>query len=446
MRISQIQSNLTQPKLHSAYMTNTNSAIKSGERANFAAPVSFYGDSIFLLDGGQHADDLYYFAKALDKDFDLTLMPIEQNPKDPRIKQMKSLKENLELINKLPPDKRPDYIAIPMGSHVSLQNLSNQMHCILGRDVHLNPQNTNLSNEGRGVMRMLEILAKYPDDNRRYINALDPLGQGIEYTYDVIKEINKAVANGIKVYTPAGHPIENSVKWLARDRHLKPEFYYYISHGEDINNTVHEMAEFVQNNNWYDFNLLSLSNAEKVALQTKNNKNHLFTAFDSCVTRKARGVYNFTPVRENGELKGFSFTDEKTVEYPVNKYKMIKNIENLLEYVGKNIDETAATRTEIDNYKSYLNGDWRFTKEDFKGKLFPVEEVFSPEEIKKQRIYLQGEYTDAERKLFFSTRDDGTILFNKCNYEQSAKPSVVSMWGCCFSIFNAIKEDIDNSK
>lgn len=447
MQISIINSNYLQPKLHSAYAANTiSNNKKTGNSVNYSANVPFWGEKIYMLDGGQHADDLYYFAKALDKDFDITIMPVDINPKDPRIKQFKSLKENLQTINKLPAEERPDYIAIPMGLHVSLPNLSNQMSCILGRDVHLTPMNTSLSEEGAGIMRMLEILAKYPDDNRRYMNILDPLGQGIEHTYGVIKEINKAVANGIKVYTPAGHPIENSVKWLARDRHLKPEFYYYISRGEDVNDIVGKMSKFVRDNNWYDFNLLSLSNAEKVALQTKNNQNHLFTAYDGCVNRRARGVYNFTPVRENGELKGFSFTDEKTVEYPLQSYKMIKNIENLLEYVGKNINEAEASSEEINNYKSFLNGDWRFKQEDFKGKLFPIEEVFSPEEIKKQRIYLQGEYTDASRKLFFNTRDDGTILFNKCNYEQSAKPSVVSMWGCCFSIFNAIKEDIDNSK
>lgn len=446
MRISLVQNNFTQQKLHSAYMTGTHQNIKSGERANYPASISFLGESIYLLDGGQHAEDLLYFAKALDKDFDITLMSVEQNPNDPRIKQMKSLKENLKTINNLPDEEKPDYIAIPMGLHVSLQNLSNQMSGMFGRDIRLNPQNTNLSADGVWIMRMLEILSKYPDDNRHYIHALDPLGQGVEHTYDVIKEINKAAASGIKVYTPAGHPIENSVKWLARDRQLKPEFYYYISRGKDVDGTVSKMAKFVRDNNWYDFNLLNLSNADKVAMQNKNNNNHLFTAFDSCVNRKARGVYNFTPIRENGELKGFSFTDEKTVEYPVNKYKMIKNIENLLEYVGKNIEEVAATPQEIENFKSYLDGNWRFNLEDFEGKLFPVDEVFSPEEIKKQRINLQGEYTDSARKLFFNTRDDGTVLFNKCNYEQSAKPSVVSMWGCCFSIFNAIKEDIDNNK
>ena len=123
----------------------------------------------------------------------------------------------------------------------------------------------------------------------------------------------------------------------------------------------------------------------------------------------------------------------------------IKNIENLLEYVGKNINEVEANPEEIKNFKKFLSGNTHFELNDFKGKLFPIEEAFSPEEIKNQRIYLQGEYTDAERKLFFSTRDDGTILFNKCNYEQTAKPSVVSMWGCCFSLFNVIKEDIEKN-
>lgn len=458
-----MQLSINTPKLHSYY--NKSAILKSQNRncaGNAAQPempahksspfnpevfaVSFSGERIYMLDGGQHADDLYYFAKAIDSDFDLQIMPLELNPKDKRIKQLKSLKESLEKINSLPEEKRPDYIAIPMGVHVALQNLSNQMSKIFEKDIRLTPEKTDMQHDGKLILKMLKILSDYPDDNRHYIRALDPLGQGIEYTYPIIQEINKAAANGIKVYIPSGHPTENSIKWLARDRKLKPEFYYYISHGQDINGTVAGMKKFVKDRNWYDFNLLALSKADKVALKDKNNNDHLFSSYDACITRGARGVYNFTPVRENGELKGFSFTDETTVQYPVDKYKMIKNIENLLVYVGRNINEVEASPEEVKNFKSFLNGDTRFKPDDFKAKLFPVEEVFSPDEIKNQRIYLQGEYTDAERKLFFTTRDDGTVLFNKCNYEQTAKPSVVSMWGCCFSLFNAIKEDIEKSK
>lgn len=431
-------------------ITHTSPVPKNRRREVYTAPSmpAFTGNNVYMLDGGQHADDLYYFAKAIDKDFDLTIMPLELNSKDTRIKQLKSLKDAMVKINNLPKDKQPDYIAIPLGVFVPLQNLSNQMSKIFEQNIQLKPEDTTLSNEGGGgkILKMLEILSKYPNDNRHYIKALDPLGQGIEYTYPIIQQINKAVSNGIKVYIPSGHPTENSIKWLARDKKLKPEFYYYISHGKDIDNTVEKMKKFVKDSNWYDFNLLSLSNAEKVALKDKNNNDHLFTSYDGCITRSARGVYNFTPVRgTDGKVKGFSFTDETTVEYPIDKYKMIKNIENLLEYVGKNINEVEANPEEIKNFKKFLNGNSQFELNDFKGKVFPIEEAFSPEEIKKQRIYLQGEYTDAERKLFFSTRDDGTILFNKCNYEQTAKPSVVSMWGCCFSLFNVIKEDIEKN-
>lgn len=105
--------------------------------------------------------------------------------------------------------------------------------------------------------------------------------------------------------------------------------------------------------NWYDFNLLSLSNAEKVALKDKNNNDHLFTSYDGCITRSARGVYNFTPVRgTDGKVKGFSFTDETTVEYPIDKYKMIKNIENLLEYVGKILTKLRQIRKKLKTSKN----------------------------------------------------------------------------------------------
>ncbi len=442
-----ITNNYINQKNYKNYITRTLPKHGSGNSVNFSAynNLSFNGKNVFMLDGGQHADDLYYFAKAIDKNMDLKILPLELNPKDRRIKQLKSLRDNLVQINNLPKNEQPDYIAIPLGMHISLQNLSNQMSKIFEQNINLTPDNVGLDQQGSKILKMLEILSKYPNDNMHYIRALDPMGQGVEYTYPIIQEINKACANGIKVYVPSGHPIENSIKWLARDRKLKPEFYYYISHGQDINNTVGEMKKFVKNNNWYDFNLFSLSNAEKVALKDKNNNDHLFTSYDSCITRGARGVYNFTPIRgENGKVKGFSFTDESTIEYPIDKYKMVKNIENLLEYVGRNIAEVEANPQEIQNFKSFLNGDRRFNIKDFKGKLFPIEEAFSAEEIKNQRIYLQGEYTDSTRKLLFNTRDDGTILFNKCNYEKTAKPSVVSMWGCCFSLFNAIKEDIES--
>lgn len=458
-----MQLSINTPKLHSSYVTNAISQKKTGNRAvncahasmpearNYPLNPAFYitpftGTNVYMLDGGQHADDLYYFAKAINKDLDIEIMPLELNAKDNRIKQIKSLKENLEKINNLPENEQPDYIAIPMGVHVALQNLSNQMSKIFEQDIYLTPEKTAFSQEGGKILKMLKILSDYPDDNRHYIKALDPLGQGIEYVYPVIQEINRAEAKGIKVFIPSGHPTENSIKWLARDRKLKPEFYYYISHGKDINGTVAGMKKFVKDHNWYDFNLLSLSNAEKIALKDRNNQDHLFSSYDPCITRGARGVYNFTPVRENGKLKGFSFTDETTVEYPVDKYKMIKNIENLLEYVGKNINEVEASSEEVKNFKLFLKGDSRYNIDNFKGKLFRIEDVFSSDEIKNQRLYLQGDYTDAERKLFFNTRDDGTILFNKCNYEQTAKPSVVSMWGCCFSLFNAIKEDIEKNK
>lgn len=134
-------------------ITHTSPVPKNRRREVYTAPSmpAFTGNNVYMLDGGQHADDLYYFAKAIDKDFDLTIMPLELNPKDTRIKQLKSLKDNLEKINNLPKDKQPDYIAIPLGVHVSLQNLSNQMSKIFEQNIQLKPEDTTLSNEGGGA-------------------------------------------------------------------------------------------------------------------------------------------------------------------------------------------------------------------------------------------------------------------------------------------------------
>ena len=104
-----MQLSINTPKLHSSYVTNAISQKKTGNRAvncahasmpearNYPLNPAFYitpftGTNVYMLDGGQHADDLYYFAKAINKDLDIEIMPLELNAKDNRIKQIKSLK------------------------------------------------------------------------------------------------------------------------------------------------------------------------------------------------------------------------------------------------------------------------------------------------------------------------------------------------------------------
>jgi len=59
---------------------------------------------------------------------------------------------------------------------------------------------------------------------------------------------------------------------------------------------------------------------------------------------------------------------------------------------------------------------------------------------------LQGRYVDKSLKLFFDKNMYGEVVFPKCNCEGSEKPSVLSMWGSCFSVFNAIERDIKSSQ
>ncbi|MCQ2754214.1 MAG: hypothetical protein MJ231_04100, partial [bacterium] len=42
--------------------------------------------------------------------------------------------------------------------------------------------------------------------------------------------------------------------------------------------------------------------------------------------------------------------------------------------------------------------------------------------------------------------NNGEIVFLKCDCEGSGKPSVLSMWGSCFSVFNAIDRDVKTSQ
>ena len=76
-------------------------------------------------------------------------------------------------------------------------------------------------------------------------------------------------------------------------------------------------------------------------------------------------------------------------------------------------------------------------------KLYPVEEIFTDKEIEDKKIKLQGDYVDKSLKLFFRVNDANEVIFPKCDCEGTKKPSVLSMWGSCFSVFNAIARDIN---
>ena len=74
-----------------------------------------------------------------------------------------------------------------------------------------------------------------------------------------------------------------------------------------------------------------------------------------------------------------------------------------------------------------------------------MNEVLSQIEIKERKLDYLGDYISADKQLVFDTNSKGEVLFQKTNCEGSERPSVVSMWGSCFSTLNKIKEDIYKS-
>lgn len=75
-------------------------------------------------------------------------------------------------------------------------------------------------------------------------------------------------------------------------------------------------------------------------------------------------------------------------------------------------------------------------------KLYKISDVFDQNEITGRKLDYLGGFINNDQKLVFDINSKGKILFQKCNCEGSERPSVKSMWGCCFSTIGAIKRDI----
>lgn len=398
--------------------------------------ISFMGYPVHIVDGSNHASNVSHFAKAVEKNMDIEMHNVEVNPKDRNVKQLKSLEHELHLLNKSKTLKKGDYVAVPALATVPLLNLKDQINSVTGQYLNLTHQ-TVKTNKAQ-ILDFLKQIYYNPDRYRQNIDYMDPLHQGIEYTWGVINELNSLKEKGAKVYIPAGHPHDDTLKWMAGQRGLKPELYHFIATGEDINGVVDEMASEIKRNNWYDFNLLSLSEANVVTVKEADGaQDYMFAAYDTCITDGARGVYNFSPVRDKTTNKviGYSYTDTETNEYPFEEFPANDEIENLVKFVGKDIDEVLADKNETELLKNNPES----APDD---KLYKVKDIFDEETIKAKKINIQGEYTDKSLKLFFRKNKDNKVIFPKCDCEGSGKPSVLSMWGSCFAVFNCIAKDI----
>lgn len=367
--------------------------VKSPSRQQGVNIIPFMGYKVFLVDGGNHATNLFHFAKAISKEMNPELYTVRTIPNYPNTKNLKDLEK---ILKQLPEGNYllNQYVAVPASSSVSLLNLQDQVNRVMHTDVKLTPENIKAHKEL--VLSFLKKIYDNPSGYREYIGYMDTVNQGIEYTYGVISQINTLIKKyGARVYLPAGHPFDQTMKWMAGQRNLKPELYNFIATGEDKTGVIRAMQEEIKNRNWYNFNLLILSDAQNITIKNKGwNKDYIFAGYDTCTTDCARGVYNFSPIRdENKRLVGYSYTDTITNEYPYNEFPANDEVANLAEYVGLDAGEVIATPEEIRQFQNNKNNKMLLHK------LYPIEKVFSEYEIIKNKMRLRGDFVDHNRYI-----------------------------------------------
>lgn len=404
--------------------------------------ISFMGKKVYILDGGNHATNMEHFAHAVSKDMDTEIVKVSTIKGNPNMKSLKSLEQQLKKLRQNRSVKNT-YVAIPALAGVPILNLQDQYNAVMNENKKFTIE--NLKSNKENILEFLKLIYENRKDFRKYIDYMDESKQGIEYAYGVIQEINKLIKNGANVYVTSGHLQDQTLKWLAGQRGLKPELYNFIATGQDKNGLIFGLRNEIKNKNWYELNLLSLSDANVVAVKgVKGHQDYMFSVYDSCVNDGARGVYNFTPIRKNNKIVGYSYTDEKTIEYPFDEFPTNKEVANIAKFVGLKLSDVLATDYETRVLKENIkNG---YAGRGCANKLYKVKDIFTPEQIVAQKIYLQGEFVDKSLKLFFSQNDKGDVIFKKCDCEGSGKPSVLSMWGSCFAVFNAIARDIQLEK
>lgn len=405
--------------------------------------ISFLGQTVHIVDAGAHADYMLHFANAINNNIDVKMHYTEENKNYKGTKQLKSLEHELELLEKSKNSFKNEYIAIPALASVGILNIEEQYNKVMNSKIILTPE--NIKSHKKELLSFLKKIYEYPELYKTYINNMDFPKQGIEHTYGVIDKINKLKAKGAKVYIPSGHPHDNTLKWLAGERGLKDELYHYISTGKDTSNKIAYLKKEIINNNWYDFNLLSLSDTNIVGVKSPDGiTDYLFAAYDSCITDGARGVYNLAPVRDNetSKLLGYSFTDTNTIQYPYSDFPHKETTKNIEKFVGKNIKEVLASREDTLKLRKWHNNNSlkNIAPSD---KIYAVNDIFTPQEIKINKLYLKGNYVDNSLTLFFDINKNQQVIFKKCNCEGSDRPSIYSMWGSCFAVLNAISRDIN---
>lgn len=403
--------------------------------------------NVHIVDGFLHADTMEHFAKAVLKDVrnvdSIKMHYIECNAKDINTKQMSSLEKKLEELNTSYNLGSGDFVAIPGLAPVAILNLQDRIRNVLKQSVHLTAQ--NLKAYKSVILNLLKEFYSYKSYYSEEIAMLDKNSQDLQDTYGVIYEINKLSEKGVHVYIPAGHGADSTIKWMIKDQGLSNNYTEYLSQHRDSDGVIKRILKQVEQNNYYDFNLLALSNAHIVNIKDKNNKDFIFAAKDGCMNDGARGVYNFSPVRNSyGKIIGYSFTDTSTVEYPYNEFHANEKIANIAKYVGLQCRDFYPNHSEVETFRNFVR-QGRSTAE-LPDKLYPMAVVLDQGYIERNKLDKVGHLINREQNLIFTTNSQGEILFQKTNCEGSEKPSVMQMWGSCFSTINALKRDISKHR
>ena len=415
--------------------------VKSSEQSSMDVNnIPFTGYNVFMVDGGNHAQFLKRFINAINCDANIKLYPAEHAPDAKYNKYLKNIEDRLNYLNRYSLISKDSYVAIPVSVTVPLQNLAEQYKQVMGNFIHLTSE--TVQTQKSRIMNFLKVLYDEPDRYRRYIRYMDPENQGLEFTYGIIQEINKL--NAKKTYIPVAKPQEKNINWLAGHRGETPELENFLATGYDKDGKVDNMMQYLKKKEWYDFNLLALSNAEVVNIKKLNGTDHILSAYDTTIKDGARGVYNLSPIRENGKLIGYSFNDTVTNQYPYEEFPYNKEIEKISKFVGLSTDEAVATDAQTALFKQALEKG--AVNADFENKLYPVWKLFTEEELRNNKIYEKGDFVDSSLKNYFRRNGDYKIIYPKADAEASGRPSVMPLRSGEFAMFSALSRDVDNNR
>jgi len=397
--------------------------------------------NVHILDGGEHSMSMIHYAKAImggNKNIDLALNEVGINTECYDVKRIDSI---LEVLNSLSL-QRGDFVSIPALVSVSLSQIQDFLNQELKSKIRLTPNNL-ISYKNI----IIDLLRRIHNSRQKYENKLwrlDMHQQNYTALYPLIKKINELTKNGVNVYIPI-NPDDYPIKSEIDPQGLRNRLYSFIATGKDDDFKVREAIERAKKSNNYNFNMLTLADAHIVDVTNANGEKYIYSARDGFVNDSEFGVHNFTPIRNsNGDVEGFSFHDETTIEYRASEFPGFSYIQDLLNFVGLSIRDLIASAEEHEILKKARENNQDIRR--LPNKLYKISDILESVEIDSRQMNVLGDFMNKEEDLVFDVNSKGQILFQKTNCEGTERPSVVSMWGPCFSTIKAIERDIEKSK